>query len=146
MSDKTELLKLLYEKCYEKHQYYLTWRQYLLAGFFTVHAAFYYAIYELICDGMGQYLPILGIAMTVVSSIFALLDERNRKLSNAAFDAAAKAEEVAIAGTGIQSYGIGLFKGLRKAGGLTHTWILRMLFTAGMIMGVLIAFKFVDQV
>src|SRR5574343_830015 len=78
-----EKLKLVYEKVSEQHRFYLAWRQYLLAGYFAVLAALFYAVFQLYNfnnDFVRYYSVNIAIVIPFVSLFFMWLDDRNRIL------------------------------------------------------------------
>lgn len=80
---KFEKLKLIYEKAAEHHKYYLSWRQLLLAGFFTVVGIIFYSIYTLV-DNVDiifyAIAAVLGIIIYFFSKLFIQFDKRNSDL------------------------------------------------------------------
>jgi len=78
-----EKLKLIYEKAAEHHKYYLSWRQLLLAGYFTVVGIIFYSVYTLVEKGDIIFNVIaiaLGIIIYLLSKLFIQLDKRNSDL------------------------------------------------------------------
>lgn len=78
-----EKLKLIYEKAAEHHKYYLSWRQLLLAGYFTVVGIIFYSVYTLVEKGdlvFNAIAAALGIIIYLLSNLFIQLDKRNSDL------------------------------------------------------------------
>jgi hypothetical protein len=78
-----EMLRLIYEKTCEHHKYFLSWRQVLLAGYFTIVGIIFYSIYTLV-EGGDLILCViaagLGIIIYFLSGLFTQLDGRNSEL------------------------------------------------------------------
>lgn len=77
--EKLEILKLLYEKAVEQQKYFLSWRQYLLTGFFTATSLMYYASFVLFEKGCSYYTFASWVLMihSLLSFCFYLLERRN---------------------------------------------------------------------
>ena len=72
-----EKQKNVYEKASELHRYYLSWRQFLFAGFIAVIGLIIFK-----CCDMSNYLiiAILMLIASIVSLVFYFLDKRNSEL------------------------------------------------------------------
>lgn len=91
-----EKMKMVYDKVADHHRYYLSWRQYLLAGSFAVFAALSYSSYLLFEKGGYNVLFSAGILVVngAISILFLLLDKRNRDLYRVCQRVGSKIEQV----------------------------------------------------
>ena len=78
-SDNTEFekQKIVYDKASELHRYYLSWRQFLFAGFIAVTGLIIFKC----CETSDQLIiAILLSIVSIVSLVFYFLDKRNCEL------------------------------------------------------------------
>jgi hypothetical protein len=77
-----EVLRIVYDKVAEHHKYYLSWRHYLLAGYFVVIAFLFYASFYLIENRQpyAKFAFLIPIVISIVSRFFLLMDKRNMDL------------------------------------------------------------------
>jgi|WetSurMetagenome_2_1015567.scaffolds.fasta_scaffold00003_5 hypothetical protein len=77
-----EILSIVYDKVAEHHKYYLSWRHYLLAGYFVAIAFLFYASFYLIENGnpYSKFAFLIPIVIGFVSRFFLLMDKRNMDL------------------------------------------------------------------
>lgn len=72
-----EKQKIVYDKASELHRYYLSWRQFLFAGFIAITGLIIFKC----CDMSNQLnIAILLSIVSIISLIFYLLDKRNCEL------------------------------------------------------------------
>lgn len=151
-------LKMIYEKAAEYHRYFLSWRQFLLAGYFAVNGTLFYACFQLYTNkdcSIKEYSVWIALSISVISFLFLVLEERNRKLYQACTKIGAAIEtqlDLKLEYDG-QDYS-GLFCKLDKSyqnknkKGLvrtvlslfTHTWVIRILYVLGIIIGICLMF------
>lgn len=157
----TELLKLqmIYDKVGEHHRYYLSWRQYLLGGYFAVIATLFYACFQLFTNTdyiVKSYSIYTAISISIVSFIFWWLDERNRKLYQNCQKVGAAIERKLNVGLKYNGEKLsGLYFDLDKSYKynknkwirilfsevMTHTWAIRILYILGFIIGIFVAIQ-----
>ncbi|MEQ9008669.1 MAG: hypothetical protein RJQ00_13070 [Vicingaceae bacterium] len=75
-----EKLKLVYDKVAEHHKYYLSWRRYLLTGYFTVVAALSYSSYTLFNSEYSYWTFAITFFIGLISLLIYFLDKRNQGL------------------------------------------------------------------
>lgn len=73
-----EKQKIVYEKASELHRYYLSWRQFLFAGFIAVIGLIVFKCCDILSDKL--IIAILLLVSTIVSIVFYFLDKRNARL------------------------------------------------------------------
>lgn len=78
-----EKLKMIYDKAAEHHKYYLSWRQFILSGFFAVISVLLLCIY----NGYSStslfircITPLIALTITLAAYFFENLDTRNKEL------------------------------------------------------------------
>lgn len=98
-TDKLEFekLKLIYEKAAEHHKYYLTWRQIMLGGYFTIIGIIFYSIFILVEKNnlvFSLTATVFGIIIYMLSRLFLELDGRNSDLYHACQNVGENIEKV----------------------------------------------------
>ena len=73
-----EKQKIVYEKASELHRYYLSWRQFLFAGFIAVIGLIIFKCCDMVSDKL--IIAILLFISAIVSIVFYYLDKRNSRL------------------------------------------------------------------
>ena len=80
--EELEKLKMVYDKVAEQHQYYLSWRQFLLAGYFAIMGVIFYSTYTVVNDNnrFSNWSFAIMLCGSMLSLFFLFLDKRNRDL------------------------------------------------------------------
>jgi hypothetical protein len=153
-------LQMIYDKVAEHHRYYLSWRQYLLGGYFAVIATLFYACFQLFTNTnciVKSYSIYTAISISVISFIFWWLDERNRKLYQNCQKVGAAIEskldiELEYNGEKLSGLYFDLDKSYQYnhkkkwirillSEVMTHTWAIRILYILGFIIGIFVAIQ-----
>ena len=160
-NEEFEKQKLIYEKVSEKHNFFLSWRQNLFAGYFAVLAALFYSCFQLHTSlnlSINGYSPYAALAISFISLLFLILEERNRILYQEIQKVGKAIEEkfnLALSykddtNTDINIGGLysileDSHKGESKSkfgkffsALFTHTWAMRILYVGGTLSGVLL--------
>jgi len=91
-SDRQTILKGLYEELGRNFRHFLAWRRFLFAGYFAVIAGLA-AAFKLVEKGISNSNAFLLLVAALLSTLFWLLDRRNRKLIRNASDAGENLEK-----------------------------------------------------
>lgn len=75
-------MKMVYDKASEQHKYFLSWRQFLLGGYFAIIGALFYAAYTVFDknDEYKKWTFVIVSSISFLSWLFLELDKRNRDL------------------------------------------------------------------
>lgn len=113
---KHQSLTTIYNQTAEQHRYFLSWRQYLLAGCVVINGTLYFVGFELMQDHHPKYGAITLFANCLLSIIFAFMDYRNQKLYHVCQHVAGNIEGELLEGKGLsdgkKEDGLGLFYAL----------------------------------
>jgi hypothetical protein len=81
--DEFEKLKMVYERAAEHHKYYLSWRQFILSGFFAVISVLLLCIYNGYTSPslfVKCITPLIALVIVLSATFYESLDLRNKEL------------------------------------------------------------------
>ena len=138
-----EKLKLIYNQIPDNYRYFLSWIRYLLAGYFAVVAALFYAAFTLFDKGIPHDKWTFAITLSIgfTSLLFLLLDKRNRDLYHICQRVGSRIEKELFSDKDLDPYSKdnkGLFftldKSHKNSSKLTHSKLIDILCITTMIL------------
>ncbi len=109
-----ESLKMVYENAAEQHRYFISWRQFLLAGYFAIIGILFYSAYTIFgkSEFYQKFTFVIILCISVISKFFLFLERRNKKLYQECQNVSSKIEEKLFNG---EVSNFGLFYNLVKS-------------------------------